>query len=84
MTDREHLLRRNILRALAACGDYLILAAQLQAEVGLLTPRLAATEFDDALQSAEDARQVTSVESERGRKYKINDAGRAWLSENRF
>lgn len=82
MTDREYLICRNILKQLAAADGLLCLAAHLQADVEMATPRLTSTEFDDALRALDRDRLITSVQAARGMKYKINDAGRAWLSEN--
>ena len=82
MNDRQYLIRRNILRQLAAADGMLCLAVHLHTDVEMATPRLTATEFDDALAALDRERLVTSVQSARGRKYKINDAGQAWLSEN--
>lgn len=83
MTDREFLIRKNILRQLAEAGDFLVLAQHLKGDVEMATPRLTATEFFTALDAAEDARLITSVWSDRGLKYKINDNGHAWLAESR-
>lgn len=82
MTDREYLIRRNILRQLSAADGMLCLAAHLQTDVEMATPRLTSTEFDGALAAIDRERLVTSVASVRGTKYKINDAGQAWLAEN--
>jgi len=83
MNDREYLIWRNILKQLAAADDMLCLAEHLHQDVEMATPHLTATEFDDALAAIDRARLLTSVPSIRGTKYKINDAGQAWLSENR-
>jgi len=83
MNDREFLILRNLLSALNECGDYLLPQQQLQAEVALSTPRLSATEFDEALANADAKRLVTAIDGERGRKFKLNDHGRAWLAEHR-
>jgi len=83
MTDREYLILRNILRQLAEADGLLLLALHLKQDVEMATPRLTSTEFDDALASADSQRLVTTVSSTRGTKYRLNDAGRAWLSENR-
>lgn len=83
MNDRETLVLRNLLTALKECGDFLLLESHLQTEVDLLTPRLSGSEFDTALARADADRLVTSVDGSRGRKFKINDNGRAWLIDNR-
>ena len=82
MTDRQFLIWRNILRQLRKAEGMLCLAEHLHGDVEMTTPRLTATEFDDELAAIDRARLVTSVQSARGLKYKINDAGQAWLSEN--
>ncbi|MEO0510563.1 MAG: hypothetical protein AAF065_11965 [Verrucomicrobiota bacterium] len=84
MNDREFLILRNILKQLKEADGMLCLGEHLQQDVSMATPRLMATEFDDGLRLADDRRLVTSVSSERGTKYKINDAGQAWLSENKL
>lgn len=81
--DRQTLIRKNILKQLAEAGDFLVLGNHLKGDVEMTTPQLKATEFFDELDSAESDRLITSVRSDRGLKYKINDNGRAWLSENR-
>ena len=83
MNSREFLIWRNILKQLANADGMLCLAEHLHQDVEMATPHLTATEFDDALAGIDRARLVTSVVSTRGTKYKINDAGQAWLSENR-
>lgn len=83
MNDREYLVRKNLLKSLAAADGLLVLDQHLYADVSMATPRLSPTEHDDAVLSAEEDRLITSVRGERVMKYKINDAGQAWLSENR-
>lgn len=81
MTDRETLIRKNILTQLKEADGYLVLGTHLLGDVNMTTPQLSSTEFCDSIKAAEDAHLITSVRSERGLKYKINDNGRAWLSE---
>ena len=82
MNHRQFLIWRNILRQLRQADGMLCLAEHLLTDVEMATPRLTVTEFDDALAAVDRERLVTSVQSARGLKYKINDAGQAWLSEN--
>ncbi|MGE9271132.1 MAG: hypothetical protein ACQKBU_10050, partial [Verrucomicrobiales bacterium] len=69
--------------SLAGADGFLVLEDHLKQDVGMGTPRMTPTEFADALRDVEEAGHVTSVRSARGLKFKINDLGRAWLSENR-
>ena len=83
MNDREFLIYRNILKSLKAADGLLVLGNHLQQEVAMATRQLTTTEFFDTLVEVEARQLVTSVRGERGVRYKINDAGHAWLSENK-
>jgi DNA-binding PadR family transcriptional regulator len=83
MTKREFLILRNLLASLKGADDMLLLEEHLREDVSMATPRLSVTEFTDALKDADEQGLVVSVDGVRGRKFKISDNGRAWLSENR-
>ncbi|MBT64666.1 MAG: hypothetical protein CML13_15825 [Puniceicoccaceae bacterium] len=83
MNDREFLIWKNILKQLKEADGLLVLDTHLQQDVEMATRDLTTTEFTTELAAIEARQLITSVRSERGLKYKINDAGRAWLIESR-
>ena len=84
LSDRAYLMKRALLRTLAECGDYLLresaLFEQATLKVDFLDPTL--SELKSALRAAEAAQLVLGIAAERDRKWKLTDAGRAWLAEN--
>jgi len=83
MNDREFLILRNLLKSLKEAGDYPVLTEHLYGDVSMATRQLSVSEFDEVIVTADERRYVTSISSERGTKYAITDAGRAWLQNNR-
>jgi len=82
MTDRDFLILRTLLRTLEESGDYLCLAEHLRNEVSMAVPRLTQSEFDTTLSRADRKGLLTSVQGERGPRYRLHPNGSAWLIEN--
>ena len=82
-TTRQHRLDRACLRVLANCGDYLLPDANLRDEIGMLVvPSPTTAELDDTIRHHDSSRRLIGVQGETGTKWKLNDAGRAWLAEH--
>lgn len=84
MNKREILIRVNLLNSLQGADGMPVLVDYVQQDVAMATPQLLPTEFDEAVRSAEQDRVIDSLTSPRGKKCAINDAGRIWLTQNRF
>ena len=84
MNKRQILIRINLLNSLAGADGLPVLMEYTQQEVAMATPKLLPTEFDEAVRTAEQERLIDSLDSPRGKKSAINDAGRMWLTQNRF
>lgn len=84
MNERHFQLKRALLRALEECGAYAVTETPLVEAARLKVDHLRPTvaECDAALRDIETARLGVAVPSERGRKWKLTDAGRLWLAEN--
>ena len=71
-----------LLRALDAIGTYVMPEQTLFADVNLrLAQPITITEFRQLLHDAEEKRQIASINTEDGRKWKITDNGRGRLAE---
>jgi len=82
-TEQQHRVDRALARVLLNVGDYLLPERALRDEITLvLHPPSARAEIDEAIRHADNAGRLTAVRGEIGLKYKLNDAGRAWASEN--
>jgi hypothetical protein len=84
MTTREVKIHRALLAALHDIPGNLMLPDDLlRAEAArLVVPRPTASELDAQLLNAERERRITGVYTEEGTKWKLADAGRAWLAEH--
>jgi hypothetical protein len=86
MTDAERrfFIKRALMRTLEDCGNYAATDSAVRASVGIKIDHLSPTtaEIDEQLRVIDRDRLAVSLQSERGPKYKITDAGRLWLAEN--
>ncbi len=82
--DRRFLIKRALLRALADSRGYPLLDSALrdaaEIKVDFLRPTMA--EIDEQLRIIETERLAVAVESERGRKFQLTDAGTLWLASH--
>jgi hypothetical protein len=83
-TARQTNIRRAVLSALDAVpGGYLLPDDMLRADAArLVTPRPTTAELDAELAAADAARLILGVPGEEATKWKLTDAGRAWLAEH--
>ena len=81
--ERNFLIKRAVLRALADCGTYAVLEGALVEAALIKVDHLRPTtaEIDDQLRAIDSARLCVALPTERGRKYKITAAGLLWLAE---
>jgi hypothetical protein len=80
---RQHKVDVAVAEALSASGTYLLPISILKADASrLVVPRPADTELNTALQYHDAAGRIVTVLGETESKHKLNDEGRAWLSEN--
>lgn len=84
MTDRERTIILASLEVLKQMGQFLLAREHIQRGVRLKTePKATPTEVNDALSWAESRQLVVSQRDEfTGLKYKLSEAGRAWLHEH--
>lgn len=83
-TRRQQQIDRAILQSLADVPEgYLMTTTLLEADAAPLVPGPApfSSEWAEALRHADTARRVVCIQTEDGPKWKITDAGRAWLAE---
>lgn len=82
-TPRQNRLDRALARILTDASPYLMPDGALREEIASrVIPRPSATEVEDCLRHADEAKRLTSVPSDTGPKWKLNDIGQAWASEN--
>ena len=82
-TARQTDIRRALLLALEACGSWLLPDALLRGNASRqLVPAPTTAELDAEIRAADTEHLMTGVQSETGAKWKLADAGRAWLAEN--
>lgn len=83
-TARQHEIDRALMRALGQSGSYLAPRPALFALAKLHVVGEPPTESEliESLGYHDTAGRLTSVQSETGAKYRLNDTGRAWVSEN--
>jgi hypothetical protein len=84
MTPRDIKVHRAILNALKAMpADILLPDDLLRADVArLVFPRPTLVEVDQQLLDCERDRHITGIYTDEGTKWKLADAGRAWLAEH--
>ena len=77
-------LRRGLLQALAAIPPgYLLPEDTLRADAArVVIPRPTTAALDQELAALDSQRLIIGVDTEEGRKWRIADAGRAWLAEH--
>lgn len=82
--ERTFLIKRALLRALADCGSYAVTESALVEAAAIKIDHLRATtaEIDAQLRAIDADRLCVALPTERGRKYKLTDAGALWLAEN--
>lgn len=81
-TSRQAYIDRQLVRALIACGTYLLPEQALRDQLGLsVAPPPRTSEIDDAITHQETERRILAVDTEHGRKWKVTDLGRAWWHE---
>ena len=82
-TPRQNRIDRALARVLTDSAPYLMPDFALREEIASrVIPRPTNTEVDEAVRHADEAGRLTSVPGETGPKWKLNDAGQAWASEN--
>jgi hypothetical protein len=82
-TARQNRIDRALARILTDAAPYLMPDAALREEIAArVTPRPTASEVEDTLKHFDAERRLTSVPSDTGPKWKLNDAGQAWAAEN--
>ena len=83
-THRQTRIRRAILTALSAVpAGYLLPDDLLRIEAArYLQPRPTTAELDAEIGAADTERLVVGIPGEEVIKWKLSDAGRAWLAEN--
>ncbi len=82
-TKRQNQLDRALAEVLKDLGDYLLPDRTLRQEIALRAhPRATETEAAETIAHFDGAGRLTSVQSDAGPKWKLNDAGKAWASEN--
>lgn len=82
-TARQTDIRRALLSALEACGTWLLPDALLRGNASRqLVPPPTTSELDAEIRAADTEHLMTGVQAETGAKWKLADAGRAWLAEN--
>ncbi|MBC8009962.1 MAG: hypothetical protein H7067_07685 [Burkholderiales bacterium] len=82
-TPRQNRIDRALARVLTDAAPYLIPDTALREDMASrVVPRPTATEIEEAVRHADTERRLTSVPGETGPKWKLNDAGQAWASEN--
>lgn len=83
-TPRQTKLRRALLQALAAVpAGYLLPDDLVRAESArLVVPAPTTSELDAEIRAADTERLILGVQGEDSVKWKLTDAGRAWLVEH--
>jgi len=82
-TPRQNRIDRALARILTDAAPYLMPDAALREEIAArVIPRPSATEVADTLRHFDESARLTSVQGETGPKWKLNEAGQAWASEN--
>jgi hypothetical protein len=83
-TPRQIEIDRCLLLALASIPEeYVHRDATLRADIcRCVDPVPTTAEIDAAIRHADTRRRITGILTEDGFKWKIADAGRAWLAEN--
>lgn len=83
-TRRQHQVDRAVAEAYAAAAGYLIPDSIMKGDAArLVTPRASETELLCSILYHDSAGRLTTVQGEVEAKRKLNDAGTAWLEENR-
>ncbi len=83
-TTRQLKIDRAVLHALALIPEgYLAPQSLLHGDAArLVLPRPSTAELDEAVAHADASHRIVGVHGEEGVKWKISDAGRAWLAEH--
>jgi len=83
-TPRQHRIDRAVARALADCGEFMLREDLLidQAGLWIAAPRASQAEIEESIRHHDASGRLTGIASDSGRKWKLNDAGRAWWAEN--
>ena len=81
-TSRQINLDRTLLLALDSIPEeFLLPDTALRTDLGhVVVPTPTTAEIDDAIRRADTSRRITGISTEDGIKWKIADAGRAWLA----
>lgn len=80
---RQHKIDIAVAKALALAEPYLLPEDVLKADAArLVAPRATETELAAAIAYHDGEKRLTSDQGETGVSYKLNQNGRAWLSEN--
>ena len=84
MTVRVLNIRRALLQALKNMPQGILMPTHmLFADARrLVLPAPTAAELEEELQAADDVRLITGITTDEGTKWKLSDAGRAWLAEH--
>lgn len=83
-TVRQQFISRGLIKVLLSANGILVREETVydRTLVYVGPPTVTATEFADALSHHDRAGHLTSIDDENGRKWAINDQGRAWAVQN--
>ncbi len=82
-SSRQHQIDRALADTLHGLGDYLLPDRTLRQEIALrVHPRATDTEVAESIRHFDAAGRLTSVQSEAGPKWRLNDTGKAWCAEH--